>query len=97
MTNYDGSKGISAGTQHRSRPASAPGCCVYGCARTATTPEQAPPEQAGPPPQPEIVEAAQWLQQNRNLSGPELVEAARQQNWEPVSRRWWSSRMYLRG
>ena len=30
----------------------------------------------------EIVEAAQWLQQNRNLRGPELVEAARQQNWD---------------
>jgi hypothetical protein len=30
----------------------------------------------------EIVEAAQWLQQNRNLRGPQLVEAARQQNWD---------------
>jgi len=31
----------------------------------------------------EIVEAAQWLQQNRGLQGPQLVEAARQQNWDP--------------
>ncbi len=77
-------------------------------------PEQATPEQAGPPAQAlspdqlanlvapialypdsllsqvlvaatyplEIVEAAQWLQQNRNLRGPQLVEAARQQNWD---------------
>jgi hypothetical protein len=30
----------------------------------------------------EIVEAAQWLQQNRNLRGQQLVEAARQQNWD---------------
>src|SRR5579862_2535281 len=30
----------------------------------------------------EIVEAAQWLQQNRNLQGPQLVDAARQQNWD---------------
>src|SRR5664279_1050875 len=30
----------------------------------------------------EVVEAAQWLQQNRNLRGQELVEAARQQNWD---------------
>jgi hypothetical protein len=30
----------------------------------------------------EIVEAAQWLQQNRNLRGAQLVEAARQQNWD---------------
>jgi len=30
----------------------------------------------------EVVEAAQWLQQNRNLRGPQLVEAARQQNWD---------------
>jgi hypothetical protein len=30
----------------------------------------------------EIVEAAQWLQQNRNLQGSQLVEAARQQNWD---------------
>ena len=30
----------------------------------------------------EIAEAAQWLQQNRNLRGQELVEAARQQNWD---------------
>jgi len=31
----------------------------------------------------EITEAAQWLQQNRNLQGPQLVDAARQQNWDP--------------
>ena len=31
----------------------------------------------------EIVEAGQWLQQNRNLKGVQLVEAARQQNWDP--------------
>jgi hypothetical protein len=30
----------------------------------------------------ELVEAAQWLQQNRNLRGSQLVEAARQQNWD---------------
>ena len=30
----------------------------------------------------EIVEAAQWLQQNSNLRGAQLVEAARQQNWD---------------
>jgi hypothetical protein len=31
----------------------------------------------------ELVEAEQWLQQNRNLQGPQLVDAARQQNWDP--------------
>ncbi len=31
----------------------------------------------------EITEAAQWLDQNRNLQGPQLVDAARQQNWDP--------------
>jgi hypothetical protein len=31
----------------------------------------------------EIAEAAQWLQQNSNLQGPQLVDAARQQNWDP--------------
>ncbi len=31
----------------------------------------------------EVVEAGQWVQQNRNLSGAQLVEAARQQNWDP--------------
>jgi hypothetical protein len=31
----------------------------------------------------EVVEANQWLQQNRNLSGQELIDAARQQNWDP--------------
>src|ERR1035437_971826 len=30
----------------------------------------------------EIVEAGQWLQRNRNLQGPQLVDAARQQNWD---------------
>jgi hypothetical protein len=30
----------------------------------------------------EVVEAAQWLQQNRNLQGPQLVDAARQQDWD---------------
>ena len=31
----------------------------------------------------EIVEASQWLQQNRNLQGQQLADAARQQNWDP--------------
>ena len=31
----------------------------------------------------ELVEAGQWLQQNQNLQGPQLVDAARQQNWDP--------------
>jgi len=31
----------------------------------------------------EIAEAAQWLQQNGNLQGQQLVDAARQQNWDP--------------
>lgn len=31
----------------------------------------------------EVVEASQWLQQNRNLSGEQLVDAAREQNWDP--------------
>jgi len=31
----------------------------------------------------EIAEAAQWLQQNPRLQGPQLVDAARQQNWDP--------------
>lgn len=31
----------------------------------------------------EIVEAAQWLRQNSNLQGQQLVDAARQQNWDP--------------
>jgi hypothetical protein len=31
----------------------------------------------------EIAEAAQWLQRNPNLQGPQLVDAARQQNWDP--------------
>jgi hypothetical protein len=30
----------------------------------------------------EVVEAAQWLQQNRNLHGQQLVDAAREQNWD---------------
>jgi hypothetical protein len=31
----------------------------------------------------EIVEAQRWLQQNRNLQGQQLMDAARQQNWDP--------------
>jgi hypothetical protein len=31
----------------------------------------------------EIVEAQQWLQQNRNLSQAQLMDAARTQNWDP--------------
>ncbi len=31
----------------------------------------------------EIVEAQQWLQANRNLSGTALTSAAKQQNWDP--------------
>jgi len=31
----------------------------------------------------EIVEANQWLQRNKNLSGQALVDAARQQPWDP--------------
>jgi hypothetical protein len=31
----------------------------------------------------EIAEAAQWLQQNPTLQGPQLVDAARGQNWDP--------------
>jgi hypothetical protein len=31
----------------------------------------------------EIIEAQQWLQQNRNLQGQSLIEAAQQQNWDP--------------
>jgi Protein of unknown function (DUF3300) len=31
----------------------------------------------------EMVEAAQWLRQNSNLQGQQLVDAARQQNWDP--------------
>lgn len=31
----------------------------------------------------EVVEAAQWLRQNGNLRGSQLVDAARQQNWDP--------------
>lgn len=31
----------------------------------------------------EIAEANQWLQQNRNLQAAQLVDAARQQNWDP--------------
>src|ERR1041385_3025412 len=30
----------------------------------------------------EVVEAGQWLQQNRNLRGQDLVSAAAQQNWD---------------
>jgi hypothetical protein len=31
----------------------------------------------------EVVEAQQWLQQNRNLRGQQLMDAAKQQNWDP--------------
>jgi len=31
----------------------------------------------------EVVEAEQWLQQNGNLHGQDLLNAARQQNWDP--------------
>jgi hypothetical protein len=31
----------------------------------------------------EIAEAQQWLGQNRNLQGSQLMDAARQQNWDP--------------
>jgi len=31
----------------------------------------------------EIVEAQQWLQQNRNLQGQALMESAQRQNWDP--------------
>jgi hypothetical protein len=31
----------------------------------------------------EIVEVQQWLQQNKNLQGSQLVDAAKQQNWDP--------------
>jgi hypothetical protein len=31
----------------------------------------------------EVVEASQWLRANRNLQGQQLIDAARQQNWDP--------------
>src|SRR6516225_9090477 len=31
----------------------------------------------------ELVEAQQWLQQNKTLSGTQLMDAARQQGWDP--------------
>jgi hypothetical protein len=31
----------------------------------------------------EIAEAGQWLQKNVNLSGEQLIDAAKQQNWDP--------------
>jgi hypothetical protein len=31
----------------------------------------------------EVVEAGQWLQRNRNLNGRELMDAAKQQPWDP--------------
>jgi uncharacterized membrane protein YgcG len=31
----------------------------------------------------EVVEANQWLQRNKNLSGRELMDAAKQQSWDP--------------
>ena len=33
----------------------------------------------------EIVEAQQWLGQNSNLQGAQLMDAAKQQNWDPRS------------
>src|SRR5260370_521446 len=32
----------------------------------------------------EIVEAQQWLQQNSNLQGGQLMDRARQQTWDPI-------------
>jgi hypothetical protein len=32
----------------------------------------------------EVVEANQWLQQNRSLTGTALMDAAKQQNWDPA-------------
>src|SRR5947209_1263314 len=31
----------------------------------------------------ELVQASQWLQQNRGVSGPAVTQAAAQQNWDP--------------
>src|SRR5277367_6427098 len=31
----------------------------------------------------EVVEAGQWLQQNRSLRGQQLIDAAKQMNWDP--------------
>jgi hypothetical protein len=31
----------------------------------------------------EITEVSQWLQEHRNLQGQQLMDAARQQNWDP--------------
>jgi hypothetical protein len=31
----------------------------------------------------EVVEAQQWLQQHRNLTGQQLIDAAKEQNWDP--------------
>jgi len=31
----------------------------------------------------EVAEAQQWLQRNRNLQGAQLLDAAKQQNWDP--------------
>src|ERR1700733_10213497 len=31
----------------------------------------------------EVVEAQQWLDQNKTLTGPSLVDAAKKQNWDP--------------
>lgn len=31
----------------------------------------------------EVVEANQWLQENRSLTGTALIDAAKQQNWDP--------------
>jgi hypothetical protein len=31
----------------------------------------------------EVMEAQQWLQKNGNLTGAQLMDAAKQQNWDP--------------
>ena len=41
----------------------------------------------------ELVQAQQWMQGNPNLHGADLVNAAKQQNRDPVSRLWLPSPM----
>jgi hypothetical protein len=36
----------------------------------------------------EIVEVEQWLKRNSNLQGPQLVDEARQQKWDPSMPSW---------
>src|SRR5580704_14770019 len=31
----------------------------------------------------ELIEAAQWIQEQRGLRGPQLIDAAKRQNWDP--------------